>query len=166
MKMRVSFIVAMDLDGVIGQDGALPWRLPNDMKNFKRVTMGKPVIMGRKTHESIGRPLPGRKNIVMTRDDDYVAEGCEVVHSVGQALRAAGDVDEVMVAGGASVYRALMDRCDRIYLTTVTDRFTGDVHFPDLDLKEWRETQHDEHDPDDSNAFRHTIVVLERERPA
>ena len=164
--MRVSFIVAMDLDGVIGQDGALPWRLPNDMRNFKRVTMGKPVIMGRKTHESIGRPLPGRKNIVMTRDDAYVAKGCVVVYSAEEALLAAGDVEEVMVAGGASVYRELMDRCDRIYLTTVADRFTGDVHFPDFDLEEWRESDRHEHDPDDSNAFRHTIVILERERPA
>ena len=164
--MRISFIVAMDLDGVIGQDGALPWRLPNDMKHFKRVTMGKPVIMGRKTHEAIGRPLPGRRNIVLTRDDGYLAEGCEVVHTVDEALRVAGDVEEVMVAGGASVYHELMDRCDRIYRTTVEDRFTGDVYFPDFDPKEWREIEHHEHDPDDSNAFRHTIVVLERERPA
>ena len=136
------------------------------MHHFKRVTMGKPVIMGRKTHESIGRPLPGRRNIVLTHDESYAAPGCEVVHSPEDALRAAGDVEEVMVAGGASVYRELMDRCDRIYLTTVDDRFTGDVYFPDFDPTQWRETEHHEHDADDSNAFRHTIVVLERELPA
>ena len=136
------------------------------MHHFKRVTMGKPVIMGRKTHESIGRPLPGRRNIVITHDASYAAPGCEVVHTPEDAVRAAGDVEEVMVAGGASVYRALMARCDRIYLTTVEDRFTGDVYFPDFDPRQWRETERHEHAADDSNAFRHTIVVLERERPA
>ncbi|MDX1687598.1 MAG: dihydrofolate reductase, partial [Candidatus Promineifilaceae bacterium] len=113
MTRRISLIAALDRNGVIGDDGRIPWRLPADLKYFKRVTMGKPLIMGRKTYESIGRPLPGRQNIVLTRQRDYRAPGCTVVHSLEEALAAAGDAEEVMVAGGGSVYRQFLPRADR-----------------------------------------------------
>ena len=117
--MIISLIVAMDRRGVIGVNGALPWRLSDDLKHFKAITMGKPIIMGRKTHESIGRPLPGRENIVITRQKNYRAAGCTVFHGIETALEACANHAEVMVMGGASLYEELLPRAARIYLTRV-----------------------------------------------
>lgn len=134
---RLSIIVAASVNNVIGADGGLPWRLPEDLERFKEVTMGKPIIMGRLTWESIGRVLPGRISIVVTRQDGYEAEGCIVVDSINAAMKAAGDAEEVMVIGGGEIYRQFLPQADRIYLTRVLVEVTGDTTFPELDLTEW-----------------------------
>lgn len=158
----------MDSSRLIGKDGRLPWHLPDDMKWFKDVTMGKPVIMGRKTYESIPdrfRPLSGRHNIVVTRNRAYRAEGATVGHSVEEALAAAGDVEEVMVAGGASLYQALLPRADRLYLTLVQGSFEGDVYFPEFDVTAWNETWRRDHEADDRHPYPFSWLILERKRP-
>lgn len=157
----LSFVVAMARNGVIGRDNQLPWRLPADLRHFKTVTMGKPIIMGRKTYDSIGRPLPGRTNIVVTRDPAYQAEGCLVVHSIEEALAAAGDAAEVMVIGGAEFYRQLLPRADRIYLTRIDAEFEGDTWFPELDPARWQERSREDHAPDADNPYPYSFVVLE-----
>jgi dihydrofolate reductase len=164
-KPRLSFVVAMDSNRLIGAHHTLPWRLPDDMKFFKAITMGKPVIMGRKTYESIPapfRPLAGRKNIVVTRDKTYQAEGCIVAHSVEEALAAAGEVEEIIVGGGAEVYRQLLPQADRIYLTLVEGQFKGDVYFPQFDLSKWREVSREVHEPDERHPYRFNWIILER----
>ncbi len=160
--MKLSLIAAMAQNGVIGRGNQLPWRLPADLKHFKTVTMGKPVIMGRKTWESIGRPLPGRTNIVVTRDVGYRAEGCVVVHSVEQALEVAAGSDEAMVIGGANLYRQLLDRADRLYLTLVKADVEGDAWFPEFDETQWREISRESHPRDDRNEFDYEFILLER----
>ena len=125
--MKQAIIVATDQQGLIGRDNDLPWKLSADLQYFRRVTMGKPLIMGRNTHESIGRALPGRKNIIVTRNKEYQAEGCEVVHSVADALLAAQGAEEVMVMGGASLYEQLLPQADSLYLTLVQATLTGDT---------------------------------------
>ena len=144
--MKISLIVAVSRNGAIGLNNQLPWYLPEDLKYFKSVTMGKPLIMGRKTFDSIGRPLPGRANIVLTRDPQWTWAGVEVVQSVEQALVAgeiaceAADVDEIMVIGGEQIYRMTIDLADRIYLTQVDADVEGDAFFPDIDLNNWSQT--------------------------
>ena len=145
--MKISLIVAVSRNGAIGLNNQLPWYLPEDLKYFKSVTMGKPLIMGRKTFDSIGRPLPGRANIVLTRDPQWTSDGVEVVQSVEQALVAgeiaceAADVDEIMVIGGEQIYRMTIDLADRIYLTQVDTDVEGDAFFPDIDLNNWSQTR-------------------------
>jgi dihydrofolate reductase len=137
---RLSLIAALAKNRVIGADNALPWRLPEDLKHFKALTMGHPVIMGRKTFESIGKPLPGRRNIVVTRSGNFRAEGCEVVDSPEAALRAsAGLAEEVFVIGGAELYRAFLDQADCMYLTEIDRDVEGDARFPDFIRDEWQE---------------------------
>ena len=160
----VSLIVAMARNGVIGRENRLPWRLPADLAHFKAVTMGKPMVMGRKTWESLPGLLPGRRHIVVTRDADYAAEGCTLVHSPEQALEAAGDVPEVMVVGGGTLYQAMLPRADRLYLTLVDAEVEGDAHFPELDYGEWREVDRQTHAADERNAFACTFLQLERIR--
>lgn len=160
----ISIVVAMDRNRLIGRGNALPWRLPADLAHFKAITLGKPVIMGRKTHESIGRPLPGRHNIVITRNPDYAAPGCSVVTSVEAALAAAGEVPEVMLIGGAQLYAELLPRVQRIYLTRIEAVFEGDAWFPALADSEWREMERSDHAPDERNAFPYSFLVLERRR--
>ncbi|MFT5426845.1 MAG: dihydrofolate reductase [Gammaproteobacteria bacterium] len=160
--MKISIIVAMDKNRVIGLEGDLPWRLSADLKHFKAITMGKPLIMGRKTHESIGRPLPGRKNIVVTHSQDFKAEGCVIVHSLDDAFQAAGDVDEVMIMGGSGVYDQSLARVDRLYLTEVHADVKGDVYFPKFDKCEWKEVEMEKHTADEKNEFDYSFVVLER----
>lgn len=162
MAAKLSLIVAMDTRRVIGQENRLPWHLPADLQHFKRITMGKPILMGRKTWESIGRPLPGRTNIIITRDAAYTAEGCIVVHSVDAALEAARGHDEVMLIGGAQLYRQLLPRADRLYITQVEGEFTGDAWFPELDPAEWREVARSTHAPDEKNAHACTFITLDR----
>lgn len=160
--MIISIIAAMDIKGVIGLEGVLPWHLSADLKRFKAMTMGKPLIMGRKTYESIGRPLPGRKNIVLTQSQEFKAEGCTVVHSLEEALLVAGEVDEVMIMGGSGIYDQSLDRANRLYITEVHAEVSGDVYFPEFDIGEWVEIKREDHSADDKNDFDYSFVVMER----
>lgn len=162
MAPRVSLIVAMAQNGVIGRGNGLPWKLPEDLRRFKASTMGKPLLMGRKTYESIGRPLPGRLNIVLTRAADWSAPGVSVVHTVEEALSAAGDAGELMVIGGAEIYRLVMPFARRIYLTHVHAEVPGDTYFPAFDPTQWVDVECDAHPADERNAFALTFVTLER----
>lgn len=159
--MRISLIVAVAENGVIGRDGDLPWRIPADLRFFKETTMGKPIVMGRKTFESIGRALPGRTNIVISRDSSFAADDIVVVGDLEAALVVAGDVPEVMVIGGAQVYALALPRADRIYLTEVHAAPVGDVGFPELDPGVWRETSRTEHGSEDGVPG-YAFVTLER----
>ena len=165
--MKISLIVAVSRNGAIGLNNQLPWYLPDDLKYFKSVTMGKPLIMGRKTFDSIGRPLPGRANIVLTRDPQWTSDGVEVVQSVEQALVAgeiaceAADVDEIMVIGGEQIYRMTIDLADRIYLTQVDADVEGDAFFPDIDLNNWSQTRVKLPEIIDKHPYR--FLVLDRD---
>lgn len=164
-KPLIAYVVAMDEAGLIGADNALPWRLPDDMKWFVQQTMGKPVIMGRKTYDSIPlkfRPLPGRHNIVVTRNRDYVADCVTVVHSVEAALAAAGNVPEIIIGGGAQLYADCLSLVNRLYLTRVHGRFSGDTYFPQLNWSEWREIYRQDHPADERHAVAFTWLILER----
>jgi len=147
---------------IIGRENRLPWRLPADLRRFKSLTMGKPVIMGRKTYESIGKPLPGRSNIVVTRDPDYRAPGCQVVHSLEQALEAGAGHAEVMVIGGAELYRQALGRAQRMYLTLVRAEVEGDTLFPDIEPQQWRELERESHRADEKNQYDYDFVTLQR----
>ena len=160
--MRKSFVVAMSRNRVIGRDNQLPWRLPADLAFFKRATLGHPVIMGRRTHESIGKPLPGRLNIVVSTQRDFVAPGCTVVHSLEEAYRAAGDAPEVALIGGRAIFEAAMPDVDVIYLTEVDAEVEGDVFFPPFDRTRFRETELERHAADERHAYPFRIVKLER----
>jgi dihydrofolate reductase len=157
----VALVAAVAANGVIGRDGGLPWRIPDDLRHFKAITLGKPVIMGRRTWQSIGRPLPGRRNIVVTRDAGFAADGAEVVASLDAALARAGDVAEAMVIGGGEIYTQALPRAGRLYLTEIHAEAEGDVHFPAIDRALWRETARDDRPADgDTPAF--SFVVLQR----
>jgi dihydrofolate reductase len=158
----ISIIVAASTNNVIGAKGHLPWRLSSDLKRFKALTMGKPIVMGRKTYESIGRPLPGRQNIVVTRNPDFVAEGCDVVPSVDAAIEAAGDAEEIMIIGGSHIYEAFLPRADRIYLTRVQVDVEGDAFLSEFNSNEWQETAVEEYGADESNDHDVIFSILER----
>jgi dihydrofolate reductase len=160
--MKISIIVAMAANGVIGNDNELPWHLPADLKHFKQTTMGKPILMGRKTWESIGRPLPGRTNIVITRDSAYSAAGCIVVNSIEAAIAAAGEQEEVMVIGGAELYRQVLPRADTIYLTRIHASFDGDTRFPEISDTEWQQLERVDHEADEKNLQDYSFIRLER----
>lgn len=149
----ISLIVAMSANNVIGAQGKLPWRLSGDLKRFKRLTMGKPIVMGRLTWESIGRPLPGRQNIVLTHRSDFVANGCDVVTSPAEALRVAGDAEEIMIIGGSQVYDLFLPKARRLYLTRVRAKVDGDVFFPEIDEDAWTLVDSESHAADDANEF-------------
>ena len=158
----ITLIVAVADSGVIGRDNSLPWHLPEDLKRFKRLTMDKPIVMGRKTFESIGKPLPGRQNIVVTRDPNYRREGVTVVNGAEAALRAAGPVPEIMVIGGAGLFGALLPRAGRIHLTRVHGNIPGDVMWPALDEREWSVVERESHSADDRHAWSMTFEVWEK----
>ena len=160
--MLVSILVATDERGAIGRDGALPWHLPNDLKRFKALTMGKPVVMGRRTWASIGRPLPGRQNIVVTRQDGFVAPGATVVGSLDAAIAAAGDVPEVCIIGGGELYRLALPRADLIHLTRVHATVAADTFFPALEAGQWREVSREDHAADGNHAYPYSFVELRR----
>lgn len=160
--MLVSLVVAMSENRVIGRDNDLPWRLPADLAHFKRLTLGKPIIMGRKTYESIGRPLPGRQNIVLTRDKSFQAPGCDICLGLDEAMAVAGNVDEVMIIGGAALYETLLARADRIYLTEVHADIEGDTWFPELDSADWKEVSRELHAADERNNLDYSFVTLDR----
>jgi dihydrofolate reductase len=160
--MRKSLVVAIARNRVIGRDNALPWRLPAELAHFKRVTMGHPVIMGRKTYESIGKPLPGRINIVVSRNRGFVAAGCTVVASLEEAYAAAGDADEVSIIGGTSLFEAALPAADCIHLTEVEADVEGDTWFPEFDRSQWREKEIARHPADERHAYPFRILQLER----
>ena len=162
--MHRSLVVAMSRNRAIGRDNQLPWRLPADLAFFKRVTMGHPVIMGRRTYESIGKPLPGRLNIVVSGNRDFRAPGCTVVGSMEEALRAAAGAEEVSIIGGSSIFAAALPHADTIYLTEVDADVEGDVFFPPFDRSQWRETELERHAPDERHAYPFRILKLERKR--
>lgn len=162
-RPTISLIAAMDEARVIGVDNQLPWRLPADLQHFKRLTLGKPIVMGRKTWESLPGLLPERPHIVISSNPEYRASGCKVVSSVQAALAAAGDVDEVMIVGGANLYAQMLPLADRLYLTRVHTRVEGgDAWFPAFDEDEWRETGRSDHPADERNPFDCTFLTYER----
>jgi dihydrofolate reductase len=160
--MIVSMIAALALNGVIGRDNSLPWRLPSDLKRFKSITMGKPIIMGRRTYESIGRPLPGRRNIVVTRNPTYRSEGCTIVHSVDAALEAAAGSEEVVIIGGAELFRQLFPKADRLYLSIIDREFVGDTYFPEFDRSQWVEVLTETVDAIEDSPLSYRFTILER----
>lgn len=160
----LSQIVAIGRNRVIGAGNALPWRLPDDLAHFKRLTLGKPVLMGRKTWESLGRPLPGRDNLVITRNPGYHAAGARVFASIDTALAACSDAPEIMLIGGAELYAQTLPICDRLYLTEVDAAPDGDAFFPALDPADWRETAAEPHPADARHAHTFTWRTLERVR--
>ena len=165
---RLAIIVAAAENGVIGSNNALPWHLPEDLRYFKRVTMGKPIVMGRKTFEAIGRPLPGRTNIVITRNPAFRAEGVKVVSSLDEALCLADDiatidgVEELVVIGGAEIYRAAIPRADRLYITEVHARVEGDAVLPEIDWSNWLELSRKRYAATDANPYDYSLVVYHR----
>jgi dihydrofolate reductase len=167
----IALIVACSENQVIGNNNQLPWHLSEDLKYFKRVTMGKPIIMGRLTYDSIGRPLPGRPNIVVTRQKDWQADGVLVAASLEGAIELAKEeaktcgAEEVMIIGGAQIYRESVDLCNRIYLTEVHAKVEGDAYFPNLDSGQWAEFSRESFAPADKNPYSYSFVVLNREKP-
>lgn len=155
-------IVAASANNVIGADGSLPWHLSEDLRRFKEITMGKPMIMGRATFESIGKALPGRRSIVLTRQSDYDAEGVDIASTAEEALELAGDVDEVMIIGGGKVYEQFLPMTDCIYLTRVHADVDGDTFFPQLDEDEWRIVSSKPLPPNDERPFSISFQTLER----
>lgn len=162
---RIAIIVAAAENGVIGSRNQLPWRLPDDLKRFKALTLGKPVLMGRRTFESIGQPLPGRTNIVVTRRSDLAIEGCIVVGSLEAGLAAAAEAPEIAVIGGAQIFEQALPRTDTIHLTRVHARVAGDVYFPALVPGEWHETETEYHPADDRHPHAFTFITLRRSTP-
>ncbi len=169
-RPRVALIWAMTRNRVIGRANTLPWRLPVDMQRFKALTTGHPVVMGRKTFESLGRPLPHRTNVVVTRDTGYAPAGCLVAHSLDAALalaadHAAPDKPEIFVIGGADLYRQTLARADRLYVTLIEADIAGDAWFPEFDWQDWREIERRAQPADDKNQYACTLLTLERKTP-
>jgi dihydrofolate reductase len=160
--MKLSAIVAMASNRVIGANNQLPWRLPADLARFKRLTMGHAIVMGRKTYESIGRPLPGRTMIVVTRQHGYAPEGVKVAHSVDEALALAPSDDEVFIIGGAELFAQTMDRLHRLYLTLIEREIAGDTFFPEVDLSSWKLIEQVDHPASTPDALPYAFLTYER----
>jgi dihydrofolate reductase len=163
--MRITLAVAVAANGVIGAGNRLPWHLPADLRHFKAVTMGKPIVMGRRTWESIGRPLPGRRNVVVTRQTGYTANGAEVVHSLAEAIALCADAGELVVIGGAELYAQALPIAQRIELTRIHAEFEGDTFFPALDGAVWQEVAVEHHQADAKNPHAYSFVTLDRKTP-
>ena len=159
--MILSLIAAMDNNRLIGKNNGLPWHLPADLAYFKSVTMAKPIMMGRKTFDSIGRPLPGRQNIVLTRSDAEI-EGVTVVHSIKEAISAAGDAEEVMVIGGSAIYELVLPEVQRMYLSFIDGEFEGDAWFPEFNDEDWEIIDEKEQEPDEKNGHACRFVTYQR----
>ena len=156
-------VVAHADNRIIGKDNDMPWHLPADLAYFKKTTLGKPIIMGRKTYESIGRPLPGRKNIVISRDENYSADGIETVTSVEQALSLVQDVEEIMVIGGGAIYQHCLPFADKLYITHINATIDGDTQFPSYDLEnDWKKVSSEVREADEKNAFELDFCVYQR----
>ena len=160
--MKISLIAAMSENRVIGRDGALPWHLPADLARFKSITTGHTLIMGRKTFESVGKPLPNRRSIVISRNSDYQCEGVVVAHSFDEALEHGAGQEEVFVLGGQAVFELALPRADRIYLTMVHASIDGDTHFPPFDPSEWTFVEDERHEADDRHAYAFSFRRYER----
>ena len=160
--MRRTLVVAVARNGVIGRDNRLPWRLPDEIAYFKRVTMGNPVIMGRRTWESIGKPLPGRRNIVVTRQRGFEAPGCTVVHSLDEAWKAAEGAEEACVIGGTTLFEESLPTAERIHYTEVEADIEGDTFFPPFDRSQWSEREVERHPADARHPYPYRILVLDR----
>ncbi|MCS0672117.1 dihydrofolate reductase [Cytobacillus firmus] len=159
----ISLMWAMDQNRVIGKDNKLPWHLPEDLKFFKRTTMGHPIAMGRKTWDSIGRPLPGRENIVITRNKSFSCKGCTVVNTVEELLKYSGvKEDEIFVIGGAEIFKAILPAADRLYLTMIYDQFAGDTYFPELDMSEWDLLSREKGTRDEKNPYDFEFLIYKR----
>jgi len=162
--MIISLIWAMDENELIGVDNSLPWKLPADMQWFRKNTLGKPIVMGRKTFESFGgRPLPQRTNIVITRDQTYQADDAVIVHSIEEAIQAAGDAEELMVIGGSSFYEQMLPQADRLYVTRVHGEFKGDAWFPNVDWSLWQEVGKTDSDIDEKNGYACSFIEYQRQ---
>ncbi|MBE8189820.1 MAG: type 3 dihydrofolate reductase [Candidatus Thioglobus sp.] len=160
--MRLSIIVAMDGKRLIGKNNALPWHLPADLGYFKKTTMGKTVLMGRKTYDSIGKPLPNRRNIIISRNLDYQAAGCEVMPSIEAAFELLKNEPEVMVMGGACLYSQILPSCERLYITEIEGDFSGDAYFPEFDKSDFQEVSRTSYQPDEKNSHKYHFVILDR----
>ncbi len=160
--MRLTIVAAVADNGVIGRAGTLPWHLPDDLRRFKALTMGRPILMGRRTFESIGRPLPGRRNLVLTRNSRAFPAGVQAVPSLQRALEECAGESELCVIGGADVFRETLPRADRLELTRVHATMDGDVRFPDYDAAQWRELSRSEHPADARHAWPMTFQTLGR----
>lgn len=153
----------MDENGVIGHEGGMPWHLPNDLRHFKSVTLEKPILMGRRTHESIGRALPKRENLILSRDSGYQAEGCHTVTSIEQGCeRVRERAQELMVIGGAQIYQLALPIAHRIYLTRIHAAFEGDTWFPSFEQNDWKEVSQERHSADEKNPHAHSFIELHR----
>lgn len=159
----LSLIAAMDENRLIGSNNKLPWHLPADLAFFKHTTLGKPIIMGRKTFESIGKALPGRRNIVITRDAEFSAEACEVAHSIEAAMSLTYNHDEVMLIGGASLYEQSIAQATRLYITQIHHSFEGDTWFPELKVNDWKVDNREDFDADHSNVYAYSFIKFVRE---
>ncbi len=161
---KVSIIVAMAKNRVIGKDNDMPWHLPADLQHFRKMTSGKPIIMGRKTYESIGRPLPKRHNIIVSRNSDYEVDGCDVVSSLDEAVKIAGDVEELFIIGGGFLYNQTIDQADKLYLTFIDLDVDGDTLFPEYEHLSLRQTFSKHHQKDEKNPYDYefTEFVVER----
>lgn len=160
--MKLSIIVAMDDNQLIGKNNALPWYLPADLAYFKKTTIGKVVLMGRKTYDSIGRPLSNRRNIIVSRNTKLKVDGCEVVGSINVALNLVNGANELMIMGGVSFYEQMIDKVDRIYITEVNGKFDGDTYFPEFDRTKFSELSRESHQPDEKNLHAHNFVILQK----
>lgn len=162
----ISFIVAMDKNRVIGQDNQLPWHLPEDLKFFKRTTMGHPIVMGRKTFDSIGRPLPGRENIIITRNRDYTRRDCIVFHTLDDFFTYCErePQEEYFVIGGAEIFKQLLSEADRLYITEIHELFDGDTFFPELDLNRWQLVSREKGLKDEKNPYDYEFTIYDREK--
>ena len=160
----LSIIVAVTRNGIIGRDGSMPWHLPDELRYFKKITWGKPIVMGRKTHQSIGKALPGRDNIVITTNPEFDAPGCQVVNSFEQALAATADADEVMIIGGSSLFEEAMPRAERLYLTLIDADLDGDVRFPDWQPDDWQLVQSEQHPADNLHDYPFEMHIWQRRK--
>lgn len=159
----ISLIVAMDQNRLIGKDNQLPWHLPADLQYFKKVTMGKPIVMGRKTFDSIGRVLPGRENVIVTRNRSYTNDNCTVLHSVDEVKQfAEASEQEVFIIGGAEIFKEILPVADRLYITEIQESFEGDTYFPAIDEKKWKLVSSTPGIVDEKNKYAHQYIVLER----
>lgn len=159
----ISLIFAMDQNRLIGKDNQLPWHLPADLQYFKKVTMGKPIVMGRKTFDSIGRVLPGRENVIVTRNRSYTNDNCTVLHSVDEVKQfAEASEQEVFIIGGAEIFKEILPVADRLYITEIQESFEGDTYFPAIDEKKWKLVSSTPGIVDEKNKYVHQYIVLER----
>ncbi len=159
----ISIIAALAQNQTIGINNRLPWHLPADLQHFKKLTLGKPIIMGRKTYESIGKPLPGRRNIVISRNPQFTAPGCEVVPSLEAALTLTDSVEEVMIIGGAQLIAETLPLADRLYLTLIHQDFEGDCFFPDWNPQQWQQINREDHPADAANPYAYSFITFVRQ---